>query len=70
MTIEDQQKDRMKKDPENYKWGLFYFNKYDPRILVPKRNNMMGWTLNFASPYSYLFLIAIVLIAVAAEKFL
>jgi uncharacterized membrane protein len=70
MTIEDQQKDRMKTDPDNYKWGLFYFNRSDPRILVPKRNNMMGWTLNFASPYSYLFLVAIVLIAVAADKYL
>jgi len=44
--------------------GPFYFNRNDPRILVPKRNPSMGWTLNFASPYSYILLIAIALIII------
>jgi len=64
MQFDDDPLDRMRNDPENYKWGIFYFNPKDPRILVPKRNRLMGWTLNFANPYSYLILIGIAAIAV------
>jgi uncharacterized membrane protein len=56
------QLDEMRKDPNNYKWGIFYFNRLDPRTIVPKRNIGMGWTLNFANPYSYLFLAGIILV--------
>lgn len=38
--------------PENgqyYRWG-FYINKKDPRLLVPKQVESMGWTLNLAHP--------------------
>lgn len=49
--------DRMRLDPDNYKWGIFYFNSQDSRIFLPKRNPYMGFTLNFANPYSYLILI-------------
>jgi len=55
--------DIMHKDPKNWK-GFFYFNRKDYRLIVPKLNPGMGSTLNFASPYSYLFIILIVLIAV------
>jgi uncharacterized membrane protein len=48
------------KDPNNWKWGMFYFNKEDHRILPPKRIEWMGWTVNFANPRSVIaFLIAI-----------
>ena len=30
------------------KWGEIYFCKNDPRIMVPKRNKWMGWTVNLA----------------------
>ena len=30
------------------KWGEVYFNKKDPRIIVPKRIKWMGWTVNLA----------------------
>jgi len=56
--------DRMRNDPENYKWGIFYFNRKDPRMVVPKRNRIMGWTMNFANPYAYLILICIALFAI------
>lgn len=57
--------DSMSKNPNNWK-GIFYFNPRDSRLIVPKLNPAMGWTLNFASPYSYLFLIALVLIIFAS----
>jgi hypothetical protein len=47
-------------------WYLFsfYFNRKDPRIIVPKRISSMGWTMNFARPMaipSLLLMIAVVL---------
>lgn len=56
--------DNMSKDLENWK-GPFYYNRKDPRLIVPKFNPMLGWTFNFASPYSFLALIAIALIIIA-----
>lgn len=50
--------DRMIDDPTNYKWGIFYFNRKDIRVLVPKRSRSMGWTLNFANIYSYLLILS------------
>lgn len=58
--------DTMSKNPGNWK-GIFYFNRKDPRLIVPKLNPSMGWTFNFSSPYTYLFLIALVIIIVASQ---
>ena len=30
-----------------YSWG-FYNDPHDPRLIVPKMNPMMGWTVNVA----------------------
>lgn len=38
------------KDPRNRKWGVFYYCKADPRVIVPKRLKWMGWTVNAARP--------------------
>ena len=54
-------------DPANYKYGIIYFNRNDLRAVVPKMNQVMGLTLNFARIESYL-LIGI-LIAVSAWAF-
>lgn len=53
--------DTLKNNPDNWK-GIFYVNKKDPRIIVPKFYASMGWTLNFGNIYSYLGLIAIIAI--------
>lgn len=44
--------DNNNQDPDNWKWGLFYYNKEDKRLFPPKRNPYMGWTINFANPKS------------------
>ncbi len=49
-------------DPNNWKWGVFYFNKDDRRIFPPKKNKYMGWTVNFANPMSILMLFAIIIL--------
>ena len=59
----------MSKNPSNWK-GIFYYNPHDPRIFVPKLQPMMGWTLNFASKYSYILMIAIFIIALGSFLFL
>ncbi|MEY4595050.1 MAG: hypothetical protein RIQ47_1460 [Bacteroidota bacterium] len=49
-------------DDANWKWGVFYVNKEDPRVWLPKRNPVMGWTLNFAHRSSYWWLFGLTFI--------
>ena len=44
---------------KHWKWGLFYCNKEDQRIVVEKPNPNHGITLNFAHKKSYLYLLLI-----------
>jgi uncharacterized membrane protein len=43
---------KIESEPSYWKWGVLYFNPNDPRIIVPKRVEWLGWTLNFAQPVS------------------
>jgi uncharacterized membrane protein len=45
------------KDPNNWKYGMFYYNKEDRRLLPPKRQEWMGSTVNFANRKSVLFFV-------------
>jgi uncharacterized membrane protein len=56
-------------DSSKWKLGFFYFNREDPRLLPPKRNPMMGWTVNFANPKSWLLLFIPILIVVVVKVF-
>lgn len=59
----------MNEDNENnWKFGIFYYNKDDKRLFPPKRNKFLGWTVNIANPYSVLaMLLAITLLILAVE---
>jgi|LakMenEpi03Aug12_release.lakeMendotaPanAssembly.Ray.scaffolds.fasta_scaffold4776470_1 uncharacterized membrane protein len=48
------------KDKKNWKLKLFYYNSHDKRMIVPSKNPVFGPTLNFASPYTAILLIAVV----------
>ena len=49
-----------------WRFAVFYFDKTDPRLWVPKRTHL-GWTLNFGHSSSWVVLGAFVLaVAVAA----
>ena len=50
-------------DPNNWIWGIFYYNKEDNRILPPKRIAWMGWTVNFANPVSVSIFLILILLA-------
>jgi hypothetical protein len=55
------------KDPRNRKWGIFYYCKQDPRVIVPKHVKWAGWTVNAARPAALpvtLFLVALVVVPV------
>ena len=61
--IEQKDQNKMKRnDPDHYKWGIFYFNPNDQRIILPKRNLWLGYTVNFANPYSYFIILGILII--------
>ncbi|WP_316829196.1 DUF5808 domain-containing protein [Pedobacter aquatilis] len=60
------EKDFQHDNPENWKWGIFYFNKNDSRFILRKRVEVLGWTFNFAHPVSYI-LVALIF-AYAAYK--
>ncbi len=53
--------EKWSKDPNNWIWGIFYYNKEDRRLLPPKKNPMMGFTINFANRNSILFFIGALL---------
>jgi uncharacterized membrane protein len=48
-----------------WRFVVFYFDKNDPRIWVPKRTNL-GWTLNFAHNASWFVLGVFVLSVIVA----
>lgn len=54
------QYEKWHQDPNNWVWGLFYFNREDDRLFLPKRTKWMGITINFANPYAVLILIVII----------
>ena len=55
-----EQLEKWHNDSKNWKLRLFYFNKEDDRIFVPKKIQWMGITLNFANPKTYLALVFMV----------
>ena len=64
------QDDEMHNDPKNYIGGLLYFNHHDKRVILPKRNRYLGWTFNFAHPYTYLIFTIILIVLVILDKLL
>ena len=56
------------KDPNNWKFGVFYFNPKDKRIFPPKRVAQFGWTVNFANPISILAIIGIIALTIFITK--
>lgn len=52
-------------DSSNWKLGMLYFNPDDKKIFVPKRYGI-GWTVNFARPAAFLFVLVPIIVAVFA----
>jgi len=65
-----EQFERWHNDISNWKWGIFYYNAEDPRIWLPKRVPVMGWTLNFAHKAAYLWILILLLLPLLLLFFL
>lgn len=59
----------MKTNHEKYKWGIIFFDRKDSRVIVPKVNQYLGWTVNFANPLSYIIILGIIAILIFAGRF-
>lgn len=62
-SVTQEQKKQLRDDDGNWKLGLFYFCPRDPSFLIPKRFGI-GWTLNFGSRWSLLFLLVVIAVLV------
>lgn len=61
---------KINRDDDRYwKLGTFYFNPDDPALFVEKRFGS-GWTNNFARPFSWVLLIAPILIVLLITMFI
>ena len=58
--------DRIWASPGN--WSIVYRCAEDPRIIVPRRQRWMGWTINFAHPQAWL--VVFLTVAMAMGPFL
>ena len=58
------------KDPSNWKFGIFYFNKNDKRIFPPKRYGYFGCTINFLNLKSILINVSVVIFIVLIAIYL
>ena len=66
----EETKERWIKDPNNWSWGLFYYNPEDKRIFPPKKIKEFGWTTNFANPNSVFVLLAIMAVLITLGRYL
>jgi len=57
----------MKTNMKNYKWGIFYFDPKDSRVIVPKVNRLLGWTFNFGHPLTYFIIVAFIALLVGVS---
>ena len=55
---------RLWSDPQYWTSPGFYRCPQDPRVIVPKRRQWAGWTINFAHPRAWPVLLLSVLVAI------
>ncbi|WP_428231163.1 DUF5808 domain-containing protein [Flavobacterium sp.] len=56
-------------NPDNWIWGLFYFNPKDNRLFPPKKIKELGWTINFANPNSVFVVIVVIAILLITGEY-
>ncbi|WP_343615501.1 DUF5808 domain-containing protein [Flavobacterium sp.] len=66
----EEEKNNWQNDPNNWLWGIFYYNPKDKRIFPPKRIKELGWTINFANPNSVFFCVVFILILIIISRYL
>lgn len=66
----EETKERWITDPDNWIWGIFYYNPKDKRIFPPKKIKAFGWTTNFANPNSVFVLLVIMAVLITLGQYL
>lgn len=69
MKQEKEMQDRWIQDPNNWKWGFFYYNKDDKRMFPPKKNPALGVTVNFANKISVAVFLLWIIITICVVGF-
>ncbi|MFB9077580.1 hypothetical protein ACFFLS_01265 [Flavobacterium procerum] len=65
----EEEKNNWHNNPENWVWGIFYYNPKDERMFPPKKIKEFGWTINFANPNSvFLCIIMILILMILSES--
>jgi len=67
----EETKNEWENDPDNWIWGMFYYNPKDKRPYFPKRIKESGWHSNYAHPTIIIItslLIAVLLILIKFAK--
>jgi len=54
----EETKNKWENDPDNWIWGMFYYNPKDKRSYFPKRIKEFGWHANYADP-NFIIIIAL-----------
>lgn len=64
MTTQPKDYTELWKDPANWRLYVFYVCREDPRLIVPKRFRVTGWTMNFAHREAYLLFAALLALVI------
>ena len=65
----EETKNEWHNNPNNWIWGIFYYNPKDKRLYVPKKIKEFGWTTNFANPNSVFIMLLLILVLLIFAKF-
>ncbi|WP_035653349.1 DUF5808 domain-containing protein [Flavobacterium sp. ASV13] len=64
----EKEKNNWHNDPNNWVWGMFYYNPEDKRMFPPKRIKEFGWTINFANPNSVFICVILILVLMVISE--
>ncbi|WP_426483723.1 DUF5808 domain-containing protein [Flavobacterium sp. 2] len=64
----EEEKNNWHNDPNNWVWGMFYYNPEDKRMFPPKRIKEFGWTINFANPNSVFICVILILVLMVISE--
>jgi uncharacterized membrane protein len=65
----EETKNEWENDPDNWIWGMFYYNPKDKRSYFPKRIKEFGWHANYADPNYIVIVLLLVAVIVVFIKY-
>lgn len=66
----EEEKNKWINYPDNWVWGIFYFNPKDKRLFPPKKIKAFGYTTNFANPNSVFALVLLIAVLIILGRFI